>query len=203
MQRFPQHDLIAFLTWAGVTLVWAWFGAVFLLRKKPSGREETKRDRRSILGIVLQAAGFAFASGVHRPYFSSLFPMPAWLEVALGFGTVALAFGSTWFAVSAVNTLGQQWAYAARLVEGHQLVTAGPYSRVRNPIYSGMLGMFIATAIAVGRPSAFPLAFALFVAGTWIRIKSEEGLLRQQFGGQFNEYAGRVPAVLPRIFDPQ
>src|SRR5262249_19689489 len=145
MSRFPQQDWIAFLVWGGVTLVWAWFAVVFLFRKHSSGREETSRDSRSILGIVLQAVGFAIISAVHRPYYSPLFPMPVWLETLLGFATVALAFFSTWFAASAVRTLGKQWAYAARLVEGHQLITEGPYRRVRNPIYSGMLGMLIAT----------------------------------------------------------
>ena len=147
----------------------------------------------------MQGVGFGIASGVHRPYFSPLFTMPVWLEIVLGLGTVALALGSTWFAVSAVRTLGQQWAYAARLVEGHQLVTQGPYSRVRNPIYSGMLGMLIATAMAVGRAIALPPALAFFALGTWIRVKSEEGLLRNAFGEQFEEYCRRVPAVLPHL----
>jgi protein-S-isoprenylcysteine O-methyltransferase Ste14 len=199
MSRFPQQDLIAFLVWAGVTLVWLWFMVIFLFRKHPSQREETQRDRKYIVGIVLQSVGFALAFSIHRRNYSPLFAMPLWLEVVLGIGTVALAAGSTWFAMSAVRTLGKQWAYAARLVKGHQLVTTGPYSRVRNPIYTGMLGMLLATSLAVGRLSAIPLVVAIFALGTWIRVKSEERLLRGAFGGQFDEYMRRVPAVLPRF----
>jgi hypothetical protein len=71
---------------------------------------------------------------------------------------VALATGSVLLVLWAVRTLGKpKWALAACLVEGHQLVTSGPYRRVRNPIYAAMLGMLVSTAVAVSRPIALPL----------------------------------------------
>jgi len=33
-----------------------------------------------------------------------------------------------------------------------------------------------------------------------IRVRSEEKLLRAAFGAEFEEYASRVPAVLPGVF---
>ena len=100
--------------------------------------------------------------------------------------------------MSAVRTLGKQWAIAARLVEGHKLITEGPYGWVRNPIYTGML--LLATGLAVSRWIALPAAIALFGMGTVIRVRSEEKLLREAFGEEFEQYTRRVPAVLPGIY---
>ena len=32
-----------------------------------------------------------------------------------------------WLSASAVRTLGKQWTYVARTIEGHELITQGPY----------------------------------------------------------------------------
>ena len=101
--------------------------------------------------------------------------------------------------ISAVKTLGKQWAIAARVVEDHQLITEGPYSIVRNPIYSGMFGSLIATGLAVSKWYALPIAIAVFWYGTHIRVKIEEKLLRETFGSTFEEYARRVPALIPKL----
>jgi protein-S-isoprenylcysteine O-methyltransferase Ste14 len=70
---------------------------------------------------------------------------------------------------------------------------------VRNPIYLAMLGMLIATGMAVSRWPALVCAAIVFAAGTAIRIRAEENLLRETFGATFDEYARRVPAFLPRL----
>jgi protein-S-isoprenylcysteine O-methyltransferase Ste14 len=101
---------------------------------------------------------------------------------------------------SAVRTLGKQWAVAARLVEGHKLITEGPYAYVRNPIYTGMFGMLLATGLAMEHWIATIAAVVIFAAGLVIRVRTEEKLLRAAFGQEFEDYAQRVPAVIPGIY---
>jgi protein-S-isoprenylcysteine O-methyltransferase Ste14 len=86
------------------------------------------------------------------------------------------------------------------LVEGHKLATSGPYAYVRHPIYTGMLGMLVATGLAISHWVALPAALAIFVVGTVIRVRSEEKLLREAFGEQYQTYAQRVPAIVPRLY---
>jgi protein-S-isoprenylcysteine O-methyltransferase Ste14 len=42
-----------------------------------------------------------------------------------------------------------------------------------------------------------PISTAIYYVGTMIRVRREENLLREQFGPAFDDYARRVPALLP------
>jgi len=193
---------IALATLIGVMLCWAFFAGIFLLRKRPPKSPESKRDPFAILGILLQMVGYflVFFQPPHQPFLPAIPALSGVAGVVFAVVTVGIAAASGWLIEASVRTLGKQWAMRARLVEGHQLITHGPYSYIRNPIYTGMLGMLIATGLATEHWMALLIALPIFLAGTVIRIRIEEKLLRAQFGPQFEEYASRVPAVLPGIY---
>jgi len=119
-------------------------------------------------------------------------------EVIFAAATVALAYSSCLFCLRAVGTLGKQWTYEARVIQGHELITQGPYGVVRNPIYLGMFGLMVATGLAYSTWWALGGAILVFLLGNRIRIRSEEKLLREAFGERFDDYARRVPAFFPR-----
>jgi protein-S-isoprenylcysteine O-methyltransferase Ste14 len=193
---------IALFTLAGVVLCWMVFAAVFLLRKRPPKEQEAKRDRMSLLGIFLQMCAYflVWFQPPGKPFLPPVAVLSGSVGILFSACTVALAVASVWLIASAVRTLGTHWAIAARLVEGHKLITAGPYRFVRNPIYTGMLGMLLATGLAMEHWTALLVAVVLFAVGLVIRVRSEEKLLRTAFGKEFEDYAQHVPAVLPGIF---
>jgi protein-S-isoprenylcysteine O-methyltransferase Ste14 len=189
-------DAIGAVTLILVFLAWLIFGAVFLLRKRPPKAAETKRVTAAKWGIALQGVGFVLVGSFHRVYWWPFAPSP-FGELALAFAAIVLAYASCFFCLQAVRTLGKQWTYEARVIEGHELITQGPYSVVRNPIYLGMFGLMIATGLAYTTWWALPAAVIIFLTGNRIRIRSEEKLLRETFGVKFDEYASRVPAFFP------
>jgi protein-S-isoprenylcysteine O-methyltransferase Ste14 len=193
---------IALATLLGVILCWIFFAGIFLLRKRPPKAPEAKRERIATLGIFLQMCGYflVWFQPPGRPFLPRVPALSGIVGIVFSTVTVALAAGSGWLLESAIRTLGKQWALRARLVEGHQLITVGPYAHVRNPIYTGMLGMLVATGLATEHWIALIVAIVVFVVGMVIRIRSEEKLLRSAFGKEFEDYAARVPAVLPGIF---
>jgi protein-S-isoprenylcysteine O-methyltransferase Ste14 len=130
---------------------WIGFAAVFLFRKRPPKALETKRDKASYWGIGLQAVGYWIVRFFARPYFSPIFPMPRAAEIVTAALTITIGAASVWLSGAAVRTLGKQWTFQARVVKDHELITQGPYSLVRNPIYLGMFGMLLTTGLAVGR----------------------------------------------------
>jgi len=193
---------IALATLAGVVLCWAFFAGIFVLRKRPPKATEAKRDRFASLGIFLQMCGYflAFFQPPWQPFLPPVVALSGVAGIVLGIFTVGIAAASGWLIESAVRTLGKQWALRARLVDAHQLITVGPYAHIRNPIYTGMLGMLIATGLAMEHWTALIAAVVIFSIGMVIRVRCEEGLLRAEFGEEFEEYARRVPAVLPGLY---
>ena len=192
----------ALITLAGVMLCWVFFAGVFLLRKRPQKMPDAKRDKFASLGIFLQMCGYflVFFQPPRQPFLPPVAALAGMVGIVFAVFTVGLAIASAWLIESAVRTLGKQWAMRARLIEGHQLITTGPFAYIRNPIYAGMLGMLIATGLAAEHWMALIPATVIFVIGMVVRIRREEWLLRAEFAEQFEQYARRVPAVIPGIY---
>jgi protein-S-isoprenylcysteine O-methyltransferase Ste14 len=193
---------VALATLVGVILCWIFFAGIFLLRKRPPKAPEAKQDRIAMLGIFLQMCGYFLVS--FQPPWQPFLPPVKFLSgirgIVFSVLTVAIAAGSGWLLEAAIHTLGKQWALRARLVEGHKLITVGPYAYVRNPIYTGMFGMLVATGLAMEHWVALIVAVIVFAAGLVIRVRTEEELLRAAFGKEFEDYAKRVPAIIPGIY---
>ena len=185
------------LAFVAILISWVAFVITFLGHKKPPTPPEKKRDSSSIVGIVFQGLSYAALWIIRRRWFTPIFGSSKFSDIALAVLTILLAATSVWFCAAAIRTLGRQWSLAARVVEGHKLVTQGPYSIVRNPIYTGMFGMLLATGLAVSHWIGLALAVVMFAIGTFIRVRSEERLLREMFAAEFDEYARRVTAVVP------
>jgi protein-S-isoprenylcysteine O-methyltransferase Ste14 len=191
------------LAFAVVMTSWFAFAAVFLaflIRRKAPAGPDRKREPASIVGIVLQGVSYSMVWSVHRPRFTPIAGLGKSFEIATAVLAMVLAISSVWFVSAAVRALGKQWSLAARVLEGHRLITQGPYNIVRNPIYTGMFGMLLATGLAVSHWIGLLIAIVVFAVGTTVRVSSEEKLLRETFGEEFEAYARRVPAVVPFLF---
>jgi len=188
------------ITFAVVLLSWIAFATAFVNKTKPPESPDKKRDPRSIKGIVVQGLAFGIAWGAHRPYFTPIVSAPRRVEIAISMLTMLISISSVAFTMSAVRALGKEWSLTARVLEGHTLATHGPYAWVRHPIYTGMLGMLVATGLATSYWPGLLIAIVIFFIGTEIRMRVEEGLLHENFGAEFDDYARRVSAIVPGIY---
>jgi protein-S-isoprenylcysteine O-methyltransferase Ste14 len=89
------------------------------------------------------------------------------------------------------------------LASGHvrkneALATSGPYAYTRNPLYFGSLLMGLGFAVAARSWWVGVVLVVMFFAIYLPVIRDEEAFLRRTFP-EFEEYAGRVPRMLPRI----
>jgi len=181
-----------------VAVGWAWFTIAFVFRREQGRGPGARRERISSVGILLQMLAFAAVWMIQRPLPAAGTRLDAF-EIARDVLAPVIGFGSVFLGLAAVRTLGKQWSYEARVIEGHELVTQGPYRFVRHPIYTAMLGKLIASNFAFGHWLGLVIAGSVFVVGTLIRIQAEEKLLRETFGTAYAEYAQRVPAFLPGL----
>ena len=127
------------------------------------------------------------------------------------FGRPTLASAIVGVLIAAVGEALRIWAVGysgvttrANVVVAPALVTAGPYSRVRNPLYVGnaitALGFWVAFsgALSVIESSLLlVLVVACLVMVYGIIIPVEETFLSEQFGAAYTRYREQVPALIP------
>lgn len=167
-------------------------------RGEPSrgGEEGAKTASSSWVGIAIQALGFmsvGFGPMVIRQDPASP------LMLAEGAAVLLLVLTSLFLFVASSRAMGKNWSLVARTREDHQLVTWGPFARVRHPIYTGIFCFMIGMAIAFGHYRGLILGIPLYWIGTWVRVVREERLLRAQFGAAYDDYAARVKRFVPGI----
>lgn len=79
------------------------------------------------------------------------------------------------------------------------LMTSGPFSICRNPLYFcstiGVLGI----ALMSNRFSAIAMMLLFFVPTYYFMIKREEVFLLEKFGEEYRAYMARVPRFLPKF----
>ena len=121
--------------------------------------------------------------------------VPDW-PLAHGLG-IALTAAGILLCVWARVHLGKFWSDKIVLKADHQLIRSGPYSRLRHPIYSGMLLGIAGTTIALGELRG-AVAFALLGTSYFIKAVQEERLLAAQFGEEFRTYRRQTGFVVPR-----
>ncbi len=123
-----------------------------------------------------------------------LFPLPAWLR-GTGFvlGLFSVAFW-TWTQV----TLDTQWSAQLQLTKDHSLVTAGPYARVRHPLYSAMFGWGIALVLLTAN-WIFTAICVLMVFGLLWRVPKEEQMMLEAFGDEYKTYMRHTGRFFPRL----
>jgi len=94
--------------------------------------------------------------------------------------------------------LGRNWGMPMTLKKDPELVTGGPYSIIRNPIYSGLLLALLGTALVDG---LFWLVVSVFAGIYFIySSKVEEKIMAEQFPQTYPEYKKRTKALIPFIF---
>lgn len=194
-----NFEFLPTLVFVIVMVCWFAFAGIFIFRRKPPSPPDQKRSPGSLFGVALQGMSYGIVWGVHREPFTPVVSAGPF-AVAASVLAISGAVGSIWLIMMALKTLGKEWSLTARVVEGHKLATTGPYAHVRHPIYTGMLGMLVATGLAVSHWVALLAALVIFLVGTIIRVRSEERLLREVFAEEFDNYARRVPAIVPGLY---
>ncbi len=154
------------------------------------------------------------AAGWHELVFArrgTLLAIPAVLLVAFGKPSKrSLAGGLT---VALAGEAIRCWAVGysgattrADRVTAPALVTAGPYAYVRNPLYVGNLvtGLGFTIAFTGANRRRVRVGLAALGLGTMLAVYTaivphEERFLRERFGADFDDYAARVPRIVPRL----
>lgn len=154
----------------------------FLERRMKTKEKEATQKSIIRIGYVIFLIGFLVPGLDHRFGWSNVpaeVSIIADLFMFLGYVICFLAF--------------KENSYAARVVEvvkGQKVITTGPYSIVRHPMYVGVIIMYVAIPFALG--SYFALLFFLPIIPMIIyRILNEEEVLLRELEG-YKEYCQKT-----------
>jgi protein-S-isoprenylcysteine O-methyltransferase Ste14 len=101
--------------------------------------------------------------------------------------------------IAPVFVLGRRFSGLVAIQPGHQLVTDGIYGTVRHPSYLGLIIMGFGWALTF-RSGAGVILAGLVIPPILARIRSEETLLRSQFGEQYDRYREQTSRLIPGIY---
>ena len=181
--------IIGFVVWLGFTVYWNF------VTKDTSASERTESQWSARFnGIIWTAALLMLFLPV--PGLTHRFLPSDYRWVAIGF---IIQLSGTALALWARRHLGRNWSTGVRIAVDHRLVDSGPYRHLRHPIYTAMLCMFVGLAIQSGQLHSL-LAIPLFVIRYWRKIRTEERLLEETFGAEYDAYRHRTWALVPYIY---
>jgi protein-S-isoprenylcysteine O-methyltransferase Ste14 len=152
-----------------------------------------------VSGVLFELAIGVVVAGAILDLSDALDPISAFDEsLVQGIGIVLAATGLA-ATVGAQWAMGDSWRVGVDPGERTELVTDGPFSFVRNPIYAGVIPFFAGIMLLVPNLVAIG-GFALLVLGLELQTRLvEEPYLRRVHGSAYAEYAARVGRFLPGV----
>ena len=191
LEAFLAHD--ALIALAVVRVIMAVAG--LLSAGNLSAGEREDRGNRWVLAafaVIGLLAGWLPAYTDRREFWTIDGESVRWIGVAL------YAAGGS-LRLWPVFVLGRRFSGLVAIQPGHQLVTDGIYRVVRNPSYLGMIVLSLGWALAFRSLVGVALVVLMLVPLV-ARIRSEEALLRVQFGGEYDAYCSRTWRLIPGLY---
>lgn len=104
-----------------------------------------------------------------------------------------------WLFVLAHRDLGKNWSAILEIKEGHSLVRAGIYKRIRHPMYAHFWIWVIAQGFILA--NGLVLAFGVIAWGLlyFLRVPKEEEMLIAEFGDEYRNYMNETGRVIPKF----
>jgi protein-S-isoprenylcysteine O-methyltransferase Ste14 len=87
--------------------------------------------------------------------------------------------------------------------KGHRLLTEGILGVVRHPAYAGAILVWAGLGIAHRSPLVCALTLVYVLPCYLLYIRSEEAMMRQEFGPAYDIYRQDVPMLWPRLWRPR
>jgi protein-S-isoprenylcysteine O-methyltransferase Ste14 len=182
----------AVLVSAGIWLLLDVYWSLAEVKRRSAKTAESPQSRRTH-GLLTTAALLLLFIPI--PGLTGQFVPDTLATAAIGLGIqigfVLFYFWGRWH-------MGRLWSGAIRIMTDHQIVQSGPYRFLRHPMYTGMLGMCVGTAVVSGQYHAL-IGLALMTLAYARKIRMEERVLRDEFGDAYETYRRRTSALLPWI----
>jgi len=124
----------------------------------------------------------------------SYFHLPLVLRVA----GIVLGVFSISYLYWVGRTLANFYSYTVEIQEDHRLITTGPYSNVRHPMYAGFL-LFLFSQVLVSDNWLFLAILLSLIPFLHARMEKEERMLLERFGEEYAAYMRRTGRIFTKL----
>jgi protein-S-isoprenylcysteine O-methyltransferase Ste14 len=159
-----------------------------------AGEKEDRANR----WVFVAFGALALASAIVPPYTDRIDLWTIDGNTTRWIGVVLYVFGGA-LRLYPVFVLGRRFSGLVAIQSDHKLQTNGIYSTIRNPSYLGMIINMIGWGLAFRSWFGVAIAFLLLIPLV-IRIHSEERLLREHFGAEYDAYFARTWRLIPGLY---
>jgi protein-S-isoprenylcysteine O-methyltransferase Ste14 len=178
--------------WLLIVIVWLVMG----FSTKKTVRVESSANRMVYViafaaTLLLNFLRHGFADTLHI----KIFPATTLMLIA---GILVMLSG-IFFSIWARITLGTNWSGKITLKEDHALITNGPYSIARHPIYTGFLLAAAGNVLISGEVQGL-IPLIIMAPAFLYKLSREEKLMREHFGIAYEQYARKTKRLIPFIF---
>lgn len=188
--------------------LYAVFAAVRVYyRSRPTVRERLEQRQREEVDRVGRPTGLAVSISVLGYWASialyiisppwmrwSILALPAWVRWAGVFvGVVCLPF-LVWIH----HTMGRYYLDRLELRDDHKLITSGPFSRIRNPMYLVLCTFSTAMGLVTSYLLNLLFSVLIIISLNWV-VSKEEEMMIEKFGDEYRSYMKRTGRFLPRL----
>ncbi|MFA6572125.1 MAG: isoprenylcysteine carboxylmethyltransferase family protein [Bacteroidota bacterium] len=166
------------------------FVLIYFVRKDPRflDRRMRTKEKEKEQKIIVFITSILYLTGFLIPGFDRRF---GWSEIPAII--VLIADLLVFLSYLLIFFVFKENSFASRIIEideNQTVISKGPYSIVRHPMYSGMIVMWLATPLALGSYWAFiPFSFIPFIM--IFRALNEEKILSDQLPG-YSDYCKKV-----------
>jgi protein-S-isoprenylcysteine O-methyltransferase Ste14 len=190
---------IAEIIWLVGVVGWYIIRHPFARRSKKLAVRRSLMDRREWMLLIIATFGLfvipilyitaGLASALDRQFVPAL----AWM------GVLVLGAALWLFRRSHVD-LGRNWSISLKLRETHKVVKSGVYRLIRHPMYASFfllgLGQFLLLPNWLAGCAGL-IVVAIFYG---FRVRREEQMMLQQFGGEYGSYQLGTKRIIPWLY---
>lgn len=99
------------------------------------------------------------------------------------------------------KALGDNWSPGLEIQKKHALVVAGPYKRIRHPMYLQILLWTLSQSLILSNFIAGFAGIAGWFLFYWWQVPREEKMLKDHFGNAYTDYMKKTNRIIPVNFN--
>ena len=173
------------------------------VKPKQEKEEAAETDRaavgkiQAVLTLIILGgliASILYVLGLPLMDWFQILQYPLWLRVAGALLVLIMIPLIAWIH----RELDRQYSAVLEIQSDHQLITTGPYERIRHPMYTVLILFFFGLSLVSANLIVILFAVLLMLAFPfWVRIEEEKMI--EVFGEEYLEYMKRTGRFFPPI----